>query len=106
MTQASGNARRKADAITLLDAARRGRRAVGWIVAMAIAVSRGSKVDRGIPVEEPERLERESDIFARHHGEILWPAKVCRADRMPQHDVGVHDGPVLGGPGGQPGTSR
>src|ERR1700729_2766905 len=64
------------------------------------------QVDRRVPVEEAERLQREPGVLHRHDREVLRPAEVGHADRVPHHDVGVDHRPVGRGPPGQPAPAR
>src|SRR5690242_15930469 len=63
-------------------------------------------VERGIAVEEPGRLKRESGPVGRHDRPVLGPGDVVSAQGVPQHDVGVLDRAVSFGPGRQPGAAR
>src|SRR6266536_988621 len=61
----------------------------------------GGHVERGIAVEEADRLEPERDRVDGHHRPVLWPGDVVDAEHVPQHHVGVLDRPVPRGPDGQ-----
>jgi MFS family permease len=58
-------------------------------------------VQGGIAVEEAERLEPERDDVRGHHRPVLRAGDVVQAKHVPEHHVGVLDGPVGLGPGGQ-----
>ena len=60
-------------------------------------VARGHVQGR-VAVEEPERLEPERDDVAGHHRPVLRPGDVVDAEHVPEHHVGVLDGPVRRGP--------
>lgn len=49
-------------------------------------------VERGVPVEEVDRLQLHLDDLARHDGEVFDPRHVLQPELHPQHNVRVHDG--------------
>src|SRR3984885_12988813 len=76
------------------------------VAVVAPGRRRRREVDGRVPVEEAERLQREPGVLHRHDREVLRPAEVGHADRVPHHDVGVDDRPVGRGPPGQPVAAR
>src|SRR5580698_3815900 len=75
---------------------------LGAPVIGTVSAGRRCQVDGRVPVEEPAGLEREPRVLAGHHREVLRLAEMRGAHRVPQHDIRIGDGPVGGGPGGQP----
>src|ERR1700722_10228081 len=75
--------------------------------AMAVSVPSGGgrHIERGIAVEEAHRDEAEPGVLDRHDGPVFWPRDVGHPERVPEHDVGVDDWPVLGRPCRQAGTA-
>src|SRR6476620_7478772 len=68
-------------------------------------VGRGRRyVERRIAVEEAERLQPERDDVDGHHRPVLGPGDVVHSEHVPQHDVGVLDGPVGLRPLAEPGV--
>src|SRR6185437_17019207 len=55
----------------------------------AVAGGRRGQVDPGVTVEEAERLQGEPRVLARHDWEVLRPAEMGDAYRVPEHDIGV-----------------
>src|SRR5258708_37282871 len=63
--------------------------------------SAGRDVERRVAVEQPERLEPERDRVDGHHRPVFRAGDVMDSEYVPEHHVGVLDGPVLRGPPGQ-----
>ena len=59
-------------------------------------------VQGGVAVEESNWLEPERDNVNRHYRPFLGTGDVVDAERVPEHHIGVFDGPVCGGPFRQP----
>src|SRR5580704_14034624 len=68
--------------------------------AMTVPVpSRGrGHVERGIAIEETHGDETEPGVLDRHDGPVLGPRDIGHPEGMPEHNVGVDDGPVLSRP--------
>ena len=61
-------------------------------------------VERGVPVEEVDRLQRHLDHLARHDGEVLDARHVLQPELQPEHNVGVDDGLPAVRPRAHPGA--
>lgn len=62
-------------------------------------------VERGVPVEEVDRLQLHLDDLARHDGEILRAGHVLEPKLQPDDNVRVHDGLRAPGPRAHPGPA-
>src|SRR5215831_6964266 len=70
-----------------------------------VAAVRWCHVQRGVRIEKTKRPERETGPLDRHDRPVLGPWNVMAAEGVPEHDVGVLDGPVCLGPLREPGPS-
>src|ERR1700722_14353405 len=69
--------------------------------AVDLSRHRGRYVECGIPVEEAEREQAETVGLDGHDRPVLRSGDVGDPERVPHHNIGVHHGTVLGGPGRQ-----
>src|SRR5207244_9571484 len=67
---------------------------VAVVTARAVSVRR--KIHRRILGKEAVRLQREADIFDRHHRKVFGTADMRGAETVPDHDILVFDSAGLG----------
>src|ERR1700733_5477020 len=58
----------------------------------------GWKVERGVAVKEPERLELKSGGLHGHDGPVFWSRDVGGSEHVPQDDVGITHAAIGGCP--------
>lgn len=52
------------------------------------------KIQGRVAFEKPDRLEHESGVFDRHHGEVFRTRQVHHTDGVPQDHIRIDEGPV------------
>src|SRR5579871_3888226 len=76
-----------------------------WLGAAGFAATGWCHVQRGVRIEKPNRPERETGPLDRHDRPVLGAWQMMAAEGVPEHDVGVLDGPVRLGPLREPGPA-
>ena len=59
-----------------------------------VAILWGSKIQGGIALEKPDRLQHESDVLDGHHGEVFWTRQMHHTNVMPEDHICIDEGPV------------
>src|SRR5260221_6719529 len=62
---------------------------------MVFTMFTGRNIERGVPIEEAGRLQRKTNYLNRHNRPIFRPDNMIGSERVPHHDIGIHESTVL-----------
>src|SRR5215469_16701999 len=55
----------------------------------------GWNIERGVPIEEADRLQRKTNCLHRHNGPIFRPDNMFGSEVIPLYVIGIHERTVL-----------